>query len=217
MLIVGLTGSIGMGKTTIANYIASRGIPVLDSDAVVHTLYAGEAAPIIEAEFPGTSIDGAVDRSRLAAALGKTDDGFARLEALVHPLVRQAQWRFIKAQHDAGSRICVLDIPLLFETGGDKLMDRTLVVSAPEHIQTERVLGRPNMTADKFAAINARQMPDIEKRTRADHVINTGLPLDETLRQVDNWLESLENHDGEKYGLWLAHYGEQLRGEAKGH
>lgn len=202
MLIAGLTGSIGMGKTTIANHIASHGIAVIDSDSIVHELYAGEAAPLIEAAFPGTVIDGKVDRIRLSAALAESEDGFSKLEALVHPLVRHAQWLFIQKQRDAGAWLCVLDIPLLFETGGDKLMDVTLLASAPSELQAERVLARPGMTPEKFAALLARQMPDAEKRARADTVIDTGLPLDETLRQVDKWLESLKSRSGEKYDLW---------------
>jgi dephospho-CoA kinase len=207
MLIVGLTGSIGMGKTTIARHLAARGVPVIESDAIVHELYSGKAAPLIEAEFPGTVEGGTVDRARLSGELSQTPDGFERLEAIVHPLVREAQWEFIRKQYEAGAHLCVLDIPLLFETGGDALVDIVLLVSAPEHVQAERVLARTGMTAEKFAAIRARQMPDAEKRARADHVIDTGLPLDETMRQVDKWLESLKTRDGEKYGLWRRLYG----------
>jgi dephospho-CoA kinase len=206
MLIVGLTGSIGMGKTTVAEHIASRGVPVLDSDAVVHRLYEGEAVPHIEAAFPQTTAGGAVDRARLAAAALAAPDGFARLEALVHPLVRKAQWRFLREQMAAGAPLCVLDIPLLFETGGDKLVDVSLVVSAPEAVQSERVLARPGMTAEKLAAIRARQMPDAEKRARASYVIDTGLPLDETKAEVDKLLESLKNRAGDKFALWRALY-----------
>jgi dephospho-CoA kinase len=207
MLIVGLTGSIGMGKTTIARHLAAQGVPVIESDAIVHELYCGSAAPLIEAEFPGTVAGGTVDRAKLSDALAQSADGFERLEAIVHPLVREAQWEFIKTQHEAGAHLCVLDIPLLFETGGDALVDIVLLVSAPEHVQAERVLARPGMTAEKFAAIHARQMPDTEKRARADAVIDTGLPLDETLAPVDKWLESLKTRDGDKYGLWRRLYG----------
>ncbi len=206
MLIVGLTGSIGMGKTTIANYLASRGVPVIDSDAIVHELYSGKAAPPIEAEFPGTVIEGIVDRARLSGALSQSADGFERLEAIVHPLVRDAQWDFIREQHAAGSHLCVLDIPLLFETDGDQLVDIVLLVSAPKHIQSERVSSRPGMTLEKFEAIHARQLSDEEKRARADTIIDTGLPLDETLRQVDKWLESLKTRDGKKFDLWRSLY-----------
>lgn len=202
MLIVGLTGSIGMGKTTIAKHLASQGVPVLESDAIVHALYSGKAAPLIETAFPGTVIDGTVDRTRLSDALSQSPDGFERLEAIVHPLVREAQWDFIRQQQGAGAPLCVLDIPLLFETDGDRLVDIILLVSAPKQIQAERVLARSGMTLEKFEAIHARQIPDAEKRARADAIIDTGLPLDETLRQVDNWLESLKNRDGDKFGLW---------------
>jgi dephospho-CoA kinase len=202
MLIIGLTGSIGMGKTTVAAHIASRGVPVLDSDGTVHRLYAGDAVPHVEAAFPGTTADGKVDRAKLAAAAMQRPDGFARLEAVIHPLVRQAQWQFLQEQQAAGAAMCVLDIPLLFETGGDRLMDITVVVSAPEHIQTARVVGRPGMTPEKLAAIRERQLPDAEKRTRADFVIDTGLPWEETRQQVDKLLESLKNHPGGAFERW---------------
>ncbi len=202
MLIIGLTGSIGMGKTTVAAHIAARGVPVLDSDAIVHRLYEGEAVRHVEAAFPGSTGEGKVDRARLADALTRDADGFARLEALIHPLVRQAQWRFIQEQHAAGAPMCVLDIPLLFETGGDRLMDVTVVVSAPEHVQTARVAGRPGMNAEKLAAIRARQLHDTQKRSRADYVIDTGLPWEETQAQVDNLLESLKSRSGEAFERW---------------
>lgn len=202
MLIVGLTGSIGMGKTTVASHIAARALPVLDSDSIVHRLYEGEAVPHIEAAFPGTTAGGKVDRARLAAAAMRVPDAFARLEALVHPLVREAQWRFIQDSAAAGHPICVLDIPLLFETEGDRLVDVTLVVSAPHGVQTERVMARPGMTAEKLDAIRARQMPDAEKRARADFIVDTGLPLEETQAQVDKILESLKTRAGDKIDLW---------------
>ncbi len=206
MLIIGLTGSIGMGKTTIANYMAERGVPVLDADRAVHRLYRGRAVPIIEAAFPGVTENGQVDRAKLTAALEKTPDGFAKLEGLVHPLVRQEQWRFLKEQEAVGAQLCVLDIPLLFETGGNKLTDVTIVVSALEETQTARVLARPGMTPEKLAIIKARQMPDSEKRARADYIIDTGLPLDKTKAQVDKLLESLKDHAGEKFDLWRERY-----------
>jgi dephospho-CoA kinase len=206
MLIIGLTGSIGMGKTTVASHMAARGIAVLDSDATVHRLYEGAAVPHIEAAFPGTTAGGKVDRAKLAAALMETPDSFKTLEALVHPLVRQAQWGFLQEQQAAGAKLCVLDIPLLFETGGDKMVDVAVVVSAPDEVQTARVLARPGMTAEKLAAIRARQTPDDEKRARADYVIDTGLPLEETRRQVDKLLESLKDHPGGKFDLWREHH-----------
>jgi dephospho-CoA kinase len=206
MLIIGLTGSIAMGKTTVAGHMASRGVAVLDSDSVVHGLYAGEAVPHIEAAFPGTTADGAVDRARLSAALLADADGFKRLEALVHPLVRQAQWRFLQQQEAAGASMAVLDIPLLFETGGDALMDVTIVVSAPAEIQAARLLERPGMTAEKMETIRARQLPDAEKRARADFIVDTGLPWEETRRQVDKILESLSKRPGAAMECWRQLY-----------
>jgi dephospho-CoA kinase len=206
MLIIGLTGSIGMGKSTVAHHLVGRGVPVLDSDATVHSLYEGEAVAPIEAAFPGTTSNGRVDRARLSAALMKSPGGFARLEALVHPLVRAAQWRFLQAEADKGAPIAVLDIPLLFETGGDELVDISLVVSAPEQIQAERVLSRPGMTPDKLAAIRARQLPDAEKRVRADYVIDTDQPIDDTLAAVDKLFETLQSRPGGAYERWREMY-----------
>jgi dephospho-CoA kinase len=206
MLVIGLTGSIGMGKTTVAAHVASRGVPVLDSDGIVHALYAGEAVPHIEAAFPGTTADGAVDRAKLSAALLASDDGFKRLESLVHPLVRQAQWRFLREQEAAGKPLAVLDIPLLFETGGDALMDASIVVSAPVDIQAARVLQRPGMTVEKLEAIRARQLPDAEKRQRADFVVDTGVAWEETRLQVDKILESLAARPGTAIERWRQMY-----------
>ena len=206
MLIIGLTGSIGMGKTTVANHLAASGVPVLDADATVHRLYAGEAVPHIEAAFPGTAADGKVDRARLSAALMQAPDGFATLEALVHPLVLRAQWRFLQEQAEAGSAMCVLDIPLLFETGGESLVDVTLVVSAPESAQTERVMARPGMTTAKLATILGRQLSDAGKRARADYVIDTGVTWGETQAQVDKLIESLKDRQGQAFERWRARY-----------
>jgi dephospho-CoA kinase len=191
-----------MGKTTVAAHIAARGVPVLDSDSIVHRLYAGEAVPHIEAAFPGTTAAGGVDRTKLSAALLGAEGGFARLEALVHPLVRQAQWRFLQEQEKAGAPLAVLDVPLLFETGGDALMDASLVVSAPADVQAARVLQRPGMTADKLEAIHARQLPDAEKRARADFVVDTGVAWDETRAQVDRLIESLATRPGTAMERW---------------
>jgi dephospho-CoA kinase len=206
MLIIGLTGSIGMGKTTVAGYLAAGGVAVLDSDSVVHRLYAGEAVPHIEAAFPGATTGGAVDRARLSAALLAAEGGFERLEALIHPLVRKAQWRFLKEQAESGAALAVLDIPLLFETGGDALMDVTLVVSAPADIQAARVLQRPGMTPEKLEAIRARQLPDAEKRARADFIVDTGLPWEKTQAQVDRILESLAGRSGNAMERWRRLY-----------
>lgn len=206
MLIIGLTGSIGMGKTTVAAHMAARGVAVLDSDSVVHRLYAGEAVPHIEAAFPGATAGGAVDRARLSAALLVAEGGFEKLEALVHPLVRAAQWRFLQEQEAAGASLAVLDIPLLFETGGDALMDVTLVASAPPDIQAARVLQRPGMTAEKLDAIRARQLPDAEKRARADFIVDTGLPWEETRARIDKILESLCERPGAAMERWRQLY-----------
>lgn len=206
MFILGLTGSIGMGKTTVANYLTARGVAVLDSDAIVHRLYAGDAIPAIETAFPGTTSASGVDRAKLSAALLQSEDGFNRLEALIHPLVRKAQFRFLAEQEAAGASLAVLDIPLLFETGGDRLMDATMVVSAPADVQEGRVLQRPGMTAEKLETIRARQLPDPEKRARADFVVDTGVAWEVTRQQVDSIVESLAERHGEAMQRWRRMY-----------
>ena len=181
---VGLTGGIGMGKSTVARMFADLGIPVHDADATVHALYASGGAavgPVGEA-FPGTAIDGAIDRAALSSAVVGKPEAMARLEAIVHPLVRAAEGAFLAAHADAA--VVVLDIPLLFETGAEDRVDRIVVVSAPEAVRRERVLARPGMTAEKLEAIIAKQTPDAEKRERATHIIDTGGPLRETQRKV---------------------------------
>ena len=184
MIVIGLTGSIGMGKTTTAAMFADEGIPVHDSDATVHTLYSGRAAPLIEAAFPGTTENGVVDRTRLAAAVLGNGDALKRLEAIVHPLVREEEERFRTENASAGADMILLDIPLLFEAGRDKAVDAIVVVSADVAIQRERVLSRPGMSEEKFAAIQARQLPDAEKRERADYVVDTGKGMDDAREQV---------------------------------
>lgn len=183
--VVGLTGSIGMGKTEVAGMFRSLGVPVFDVDGAVHTLYArgGEAVAPIAAAFPGAVADGAVDRERLAKLVLGDPGRIRQLESIVHPLVRRLQERFIDRARAAGQRLVVLDIPLLFESK-NRLADVTVVVSAPADAQRERVLARPNMTEAKFRAILAQQMPDDEKRRRADHVIPTGCSKAETLQAV---------------------------------
>ncbi|GLR46763.1 dephospho-CoA kinase [Sphingomonas astaxanthinifaciens] len=191
MKTLALTGSIGMGKSTVAAMFAARGIPVFDADATVRALQGpgGKLVPIIEQRFPGTTRDGAVDREALAAAvLGKPDE-LAALEAIVHPAVHHERTRFIVENGDAPALL--FDIPLLFETGGDAVFDQVIVVSAPEAVQRERVLARPGMTPAKLDHILARQLPDAEKRARADHVIDTSVSLAETERQVDAILAGL--------------------------
>jgi dephospho-CoA kinase len=184
MFILGLTGSLGMGKSTTARFFAEAGVPVHDADAVVHRLYEGEAVAAIEAAFPGTTAAGKVDRSKLAARVLADDAALARLEAIVHPLVSAAEWRLIAEAEARGENVVVLDIPLLFETGGDARVDAVVVVSAPPEVQEARVLERPGMTMDKLEAILARQLPDAEKRARADFVVDTSQGFDAARAQV---------------------------------
>ena len=184
MIVLGLTGSIGMGKSATAGLFRDAGVPVHDADAAVHALYAGEAVPLIEAAFPGTTRDGAVDRPALSARVLGDDAAMRRLEAIVHPLVRAAERRFLEAAEASGAALAVLDIPLLFETGGDRRVDAVVVVSAPAEIQRARVLARPGMTEDRFAQILARQLPDADKRARAHFVVDTGRGFDPARRQV---------------------------------
>ncbi len=182
-MIIGLTGSIGMGKSTVAAMFQELGVPVFDADAEVHRLQGpgGALVDAIEAAFPGSTADGAVDRAKLRATVFGDDAAIARLEAIVHPAVAAARAKFLTRHGDA---LVVFDVPLLFETGGDAKVDRVVVVSAPEAVQRERVLGRPGMTFETFHAILARQTPDAEKRARADFVIATDTSLEETRGQV---------------------------------
>jgi dephospho-CoA kinase len=173
MFILGLTGSLGMGKSTTARFFAEEGVPVHDADAVVHRLYDGEAAAAIEAAFPGTTASGKVDRDKLAARVLGDSAALKRLEAIVHPLVQEAERRLLAEAEARGEKVAVLDIPLLFETGGEKRVDAVVVVSAPPDVQRSRALERPGMTVDKLDAILAKQMPDDEKRRRADFVVDT--------------------------------------------
>ncbi len=196
MLIVGLTGSIGMGKSAAAAHLRERGAAVCDADQVVHDLYAGAAAPLIEAAFPGSVTAGVVDRARLAAMLRADPGGFARLEAIVHPLVRATERAFLKAEAARGATIAILEVPLLFETGADRLVDVTIVVSAPAEVQRARVLERPGMTPAKLDSLLSRQMADEEKRQRADFVVDTGGTLAATHRSLDSILDSLAGRTG---------------------
>lgn len=196
MIIVGLTGSIGMGKSTVAAMFAEEGAPGFDSDAAVHALYAagGAAVAPVEAAFPGVVKDGAIDRAALSVRVVGDAEAIRRLEEIVHPLVRQAQMQFLQDQRDAGTAVVILDIPLLFEGSGAKFVDRTVVVSAPAVVQRARVLVRPGMSVEKFEAILARQMPDAEKRARADFVIDTSGSFDDTRAQVRAVLDALRKH-----------------------
>lgn len=185
MIVLGLTGSIGMGKSTAGKMFADRGIPVISADEIVHDLYSGRGAPLIEAAFPGTVVDGTVDREKLSAAVVGNETAFKRLEAIVHPLVEEERQLFVERQRKAGKPLVVLDIPLLYEGGGERHVDRVLVVSCSADLQRERVLKRPGMTEEKFQAILARQVPDAEKRARADYVVDTSGTFEETRAQVD--------------------------------
>lgn len=197
MIVVGLTGSIGMGKSTVAKMFAEEGAPAFDSDAAVHALYAagGAAVAPVEAAFPGVAQDGAIDRAALSAKVVGNPEALARLEAIVHPLVRQAQADFLATNRMGGTRVVVLDIPLLFESTGTQAVDKIVVVSAPPDVQRARVLGRPGMTEEKFEGLLARQTPDAEKRARADYVIDTGGSFDETRAQVRAVLDALREAD----------------------
>ena len=193
MQILGLTGSIGMGKSTIAGMLRARGVPVFDADAEVHRLYAAEAVPLVEAAFPGTTAEGRVDRPRLAAALGEDAVRFRALEAIVHPLVRKAEQAFLAHAREDGAACAVLEIPLLLETGLDAAVDAVVVVSAPAEVQRERVLARPGMTVARLDALLARQLPDAEKRKRANFVVDTGGTLADSEAQVDAILSALKD------------------------
>jgi dephospho-CoA kinase len=192
MVVIGLTGSLGMGKTTTSRFFAEAGVPVYDADATVHRLYAGEAVALIEAAFPGTSGEHGVDRAKLAQAVLGDAAALARLEAIVHPLVRREELHFVEAARKAGARVAVLDIPLLFETGGDRRVDAVVVVSAPADLQRARVFERPGMTEEKFRALIAKQIPDEEKRRRADFVVDTSLGYDSARVQVRAILRQAE-------------------------
>lgn len=199
MLVLGLTGSIGMGKSTTARFFAEAGVPVHDADAAVHRLYETEAVEPIEQAFPGTTVDGKVDRARLAARVLDDKAAIKRLEAIVHPLVRQASTRFLGDAAAQGSRTVVMDIPLLLETGGDRRVDAVVVVSAPSHVQRERAMARADMTQGKLEAILARQMPDIEKRRRAHFVVDSSRGYDSAREQVHGILRAAAAMPGRRF------------------
>ncbi|WP_417433331.1 dephospho-CoA kinase [Hoeflea sp.] len=192
MIIIGLTGSIGMGKSTTSDMFKSLGVPVISADEIVHDLYSAEAAPLIEAAFPGTAPDGVVDRQVLSAKLMAAPEEFKRLEAIIHPLVRAREKQFVDEAAARGAPMVLLDIPLLFETGSTDRVDVVVVVTCAPEIQRQRVLARPEMTAEKFEAILARQTPDAEKRARADYVIDTGQGLEAARRQVADIVAALQ-------------------------
>lgn len=191
MWIVGLTGSIGMGKSATAGLFRELGVPVHDADAAVHALYRAEGVASVEAAFPGVSVDGAIDRPRLSARVLNDSAAMKRLEAIVHPLVRAREQAFLDAARAGGARLVVLDIPLLFETGRAGAMDAVAVVSAAPEIQSARVLARAGMTPERFAAILGRQMPDADKRRRAHFIIDTGRGFDAARHQVAGIVRAL--------------------------
>lgn len=191
MFVLGLTGSIGMGKSATAAIFRAAGIPVHDSDATVHALYQGEAAPLIAAAFPGTVNNGVVDRRALAARVLDDPAAIKRLEEIVHPLVRTSRRAFVESARQRGDKLVVVDIPLLYETGAESETDAVLLVTAPETVQKARLLARPGMTQDKLAAILSKQMPDSEKRRRADFIIDTSTGHEDAERQVRALLDRL--------------------------
>lgn len=191
MIVIGLTGSIGMGKTTTAGLFADEGVPVNDSDQVVHDLYRSDAVAPIAELFPDVVVDGVVDRVKLSENLAKNPAKFRDLEAIVHPLVRAREVAFLQKRRELGCSIVVLDIPLLFETGADARVDKVVVVTCEPDVQRQRVLSRPGMTEEKFALILSRQTPDAEKRARADYVIDTGHGIDMAREQVKTIVREL--------------------------
>jgi dephospho-CoA kinase len=184
VVVIGLTGSIGMGKSTTLRFFAEAGVPVHDADAAVHRLYAGEAAAVIEAEFPGVSGARGIDRDKLAKRVLGDAEALRRLEGIIHPLVRREEARFLDEAERSGAPITVLDIPLLFETGADRRVDAVVVVTAPAAVQRARAFARAGMTEEKFRALLAKQMPDAEKRRRADFVVDTSKGFDFAREQV---------------------------------
>jgi dephospho-CoA kinase len=191
MIILGLTGSIGMGKSTTAKLFAEAGVPVYDADAMVHLLYQGEAAPAIEAAFPGTTADGKVDRQKLSARVVHDPAALKQLEQIVHPMLGASRQKFFSDTEQSGAPVAVVDVPLLFETGGEKRVDAVVVVTTSPENQRERILSRGNMTNDALDSILARQLPDAEKRQRADFVVDTSHGLDPVRAQIRDILREV--------------------------
>jgi dephospho-CoA kinase len=189
MIILGLTGSIGMGKSTTAKLFQEAGVPVYDADAAVHKIYEGKAAPAIEAAFPGTTADGKVDRSKLSAKVVHDPAAMKRLEQIVHPMLGASRQKFLHDAEQSGAPVAVVDIPLLFETGGEKRVDAVVVVTTTPEIQRQRILERDNMTGEKLDALLARQLPDAEKRKRADFVVDTSHGLDPVRARIRDILD----------------------------
>jgi dephospho-CoA kinase len=189
MIILGLTGSIGMGKSTTAKLFAEAGVPVYDADAAVHRLYEGEAAAAIEAAFPGATADGKVDRNRLSAQVVHDPSAIKRLEQVVHPMLGASRQKFLDEAERSGAPVAVVDVPLLFETGGEKRVDAVVVVTTTPEIQRQRILARDNMTGEKLDAILARQLPDAEKRKRANFIVDTSHGLDPVRARIRDILD----------------------------
>jgi dephospho-CoA kinase len=192
MLIAGLTGSIAMGKSTVAKLFKDLGIPMISADEIVHKLYEGPVVSEIEALFPGSTKDGKVDRQALMQNLKQSPDNFSTLEALIHPLVREEEWDFIKEQKSAESDVVIIEIPLLYEIGNEKMMDVVILASADAEIQRSRALERPGMSAEKFDIIMKKQIPDKQKREKADIIINTGQCIEATSKEVKEAVETLK-------------------------
>lgn len=193
MFVIGLTGSIGMGKSTTARFFAEAGVPVHDADATVHRLYEGEAAPAIEATFPGTTSGGKVDRVKLAERVLGDQAALRQLQSIVHPLVREAEVRFLAEAERKGAPVAVLDIPLLFETGGQERVDAVVTVSAPAEVQRARLLERAGMTEEKLKALIANQLSDAEKRRRADFIVDSSQGFEAARAQVQEFLRQVAN------------------------
>jgi dephospho-CoA kinase len=189
MIVLGLTGSIGMGKSTTAKLFAEAGVPVYDADATVHMIYQGEAAPAIEAAFPGATAGGKVDRARLSAQVVNDPAAMKRLEQVVHPMLRAYHQKFLSDAEQSGAPVAVVDVPLLYETGGEKRVDAVVVVTTTPEIQRERILARGNMTQEMLDTVLARQLPDAEKRKRADFVVDTSHGLDPVRARIRDILE----------------------------
>ncbi|WLR92483.1 dephospho-CoA kinase [Shinella zoogloeoides] len=196
MIVLGLTGSIGTGKSTTAAMFHDLGVPVHDADATVHDLYRREAVAPVKARFPQAVRDGAIDRKALSAILAQSPERFGELETIIHPLVRAREMAFLDAERQNGSALVLLDIPLLYETGGEARVDKVVVVTCDPETQRRRVLARPGMTEEKFALILSRQMPDAEKRRRADFVIDTGKGLEAARKQVEEVIDILKGRGG---------------------
>jgi len=191
MIVLGLTGSVAMGKSTTAGFFAEQGVPVHDADSVVHRLYEGDAVPIVEAAFPGTTADGKIDRVKLGSRVMGDLAALRQLEAIVHPMVQDAERRFLAEAEAKGAPVVVLDIPLLFETGGERRVDAVVVVTAPAEVQRARAMTRSGMTEQRLAAMLSRQMPDSEKRLRADFLVDTSRGLEDARAQVRSILDKV--------------------------